>query len=92
MLTAVVCSGRNYEEKLNSLSGLAVATGACVPLTAFVVAAVWFLARLRKRRSNRLFNTLASVMYGMYLIVLIPAVLLLCVFLLTWIGIAAGIH
>ena len=95
LVGAVVLGGAvalaHYEETGNSLSSLAFGTGLAVALTALCTAVVLIMARLR-RRGRRGEQLIATVLGVMYLILLMPLALLLCLIILTWIGIAAGIH
>jgi hypothetical protein len=91
---AVVVGGAialaHYEQEGNSLSALAGGTGLAVLLVALSAAVV--LLTFRPDGVNRSEKLIVTVLGGMYLIVLIPLALELCLLVLTWIGIAAGIH
>jgi hypothetical protein len=71
-----------------SLLSFAAITGALALVSALNIAWIVISVRLSVMRSNRLMRMLGSVAH---LIMLAP-VMLLCVCILTWIGIAAGVH
>ena len=90
---AVVVGGAialaHYEQKGLSLLVLVSFTGVAVFLTTMSVFVV--LMAIRHGRLNRPGRPIWMVLGVMYSIILIPSGLLLCLLILTWIGIAAGI-
>lgn len=90
---AVVLGGAaalaHYEQKVNSTSTLAAVTVGSAVVAVTSGAAMLVTTILRGRRAFRL---IATVFVVMDLIVVIASTALFCLSILTWIGIAAGIH
>jgi hypothetical protein len=88
VLGAAVAFAR-HEQKLNSLSSLAKSTGGSVLLMAFLGAMFFMSARFRREGAARVIWTGFS---AIFLIFLVPVALLVLILMLTWVGIATGIH